>query len=122
MTWECDSNRHMNVMYYINKFELGGRNFTLEMGLNKFITGETVGMVALEQLVKYHKEAFEDDLLYTESSLVKIGSKAFTILHEMYNAETKDLIATMQVVLCLFDKVNRKALPFPDELRQKLSL
>lgn len=33
MTWECDSNGHMNVMYYINKFEHAGRNFDLEMGL-----------------------------------------------------------------------------------------
>lgn len=31
-TWECDSNDHMNVMYYINKFELAGRNLGFEMG------------------------------------------------------------------------------------------
>ena len=62
MTWECDSNQHMNVMYYINKFENAGRNFGLNLGLQKLMSKE-VGSVVVEQNIKYIKEVFEDDLL-----------------------------------------------------------
>ena len=74
----------------------------------------------LEQTLNYHKELFEDDLIYIESSLLDIGRKAFTILHEMYNGYTKELSSTMKVVCVLFDKVNRKALPFPTDKREEL--
>ncbi len=115
MTWESDSNGHMNVMYYINKFEHAGRNFEMELKLGTAEDREKVGMVVLEQQVKYLKEVFENDLLYIESSLVEVGNKAFTLFHEMYNARSKELVCTMRIVLVLFDKVNRKALPLPPE-------
>jgi len=121
MTWECDSNRHMNVMYYINKFENAGRNFDLEMGLAEIMGNDpNTGIVVLEQQIRYLKEVFEDDLLYIESSLIDIGNKAFTIFHEMYNAKTKEKTSTMKAVVVLFDKVNRKALPFPEALKREL--
>ena len=120
MTWECDSNRHMNVMYYVNKFEHAGRSFDLELGLFENGNNDDLGLVVVEQQIKYLKEVFEDDLLYVESSLLDIGNKAFTVLHEMYNARTKELVSSMKVVLVLFDKKNRKALPFPEERKKEL--
>lgn len=121
MTWECDSNHHMNVMYYINKFEHAGRAFGLEMSLTELGRGkEDTGIVVIEQTIKYLREVFEDDLLYVESSLVDIGNKAFTVLHEMYDARTKKIVSTMKVALVLFDKKERKALPFPTEKRASL--
>ena len=120
MTWECDSNRHMNVMYYINKFEHAGRNFEMELDLGTADDREKVGMVVLEQQVKYLREVFEDDLLYVESSLIEVGNKAFTLFHEMYNARSKELVCSMRIVLVLFDKINRKALPLPPEKKAAL--
>ena len=120
MTWECDSNRHMNVMYYINKFEMAGRNCGLAMGLAQVGATTEVGVVVLEQTINYYQEVFEDDLLYIESSLLEIGNKAFKIFHEMYNGESKQLVSTMRATLVLFDKVERKALPFPAERRTAL--
>ena len=120
MTWECDSNRHMNVMYYINKFEHAGRNFNAEVILSDINKDSSMGIVVLEQQIKYFREVFEDDLLYIESTLLEIGNKAFKQFHEMYNSKTKELVSTMYTVMVLFDKVNRKSLPFPSEKREAL--
>ena len=120
MTWECDSNRHMNVMYYINKFEYAGRSFDLELGLLKSGLDETIGIVVIEQKINYLKEVFEDDLIHIESTLLDIGNKAFKVLHEMYNSRTNQLVCTMHGVLTLFDKKTRKALPFPPQKRESL--
>lgn len=119
MTWECDSNRHMNVMYYVNKFEHAGHNTNPELDIGEYNTDE-LGVVVLEQVLNYHKELFEDDIIYIESSLLDIGNKAFTIQHEMYNGQTKELCSTMKVVCVLFDKVNRRALPFPPDKKEEL--
>ena len=121
MTWECDSNGHMNVMYYINKYEYAGRSFDLELGLFSANSDNTIGIVVIEQTINYYKEVFEDDLIYIESSLVDIGNKAFKVFHEMYNGRTKELVSTMNAVLTLFDKATRKAIPFPEE-RKKILL
>jgi len=66
MTWECDSNKHMNVMYYIDKFEHAGRNFDIELGLLNDANKEKIGLVVLEQNIKYHQEAVEDSFKYRE--------------------------------------------------------
>ena len=120
MTWECDSNQHMNVMYYINKFEHAGRNFVMEMGLTSYLRQNDFGLVVLEQNIKYLKEVIEDDLLFIESSLETLGNKAFTIYHEMYNSTNKDLVSTMKGTFVLFDKIERKSIPFPDDQRKRL--
>ena len=119
MTWECDSNGHMNVMYYINKFENAGRNLSLEMGVSKIMSKE-IGFVVVEQTIKYLKEVFEDDLLFVESSLVSFSNKALIMRHEMYNGLTKEMVSTMDVVGVLFDKINRKAIAIPEDRKEDL--
>ena len=120
MTWECDSNGHMNVMYYVDKFEYASRNFNLHLGFTKpYIQTRNLGFVALEQNIKYLKEVFEDDLLYIKSHLMRIGNKAYTVKHEMYNTETNTLVSTMKVAMVLFHKHDRKAIYFPKELKEK---
>lgn len=121
MTWECDSNRHMNVMYYVNKFENAGRYLVLEMGIFELMnTDDNVGFVVLEQNIKYFEEVFEDDLLYIESHLVSFSNKAFTMRHEMHKSIDKKLVSAMDVVGVMFDKVNRKALPIPENKKKHL--
>ncbi len=119
MTWECDSNGHMNVMYYINKFENAGRNYSLEMGIAPLMNKE-IGFVVVEQNIKYIKEVFEDDLLYVESSLIKVSNKAMVFKHEMYNGMTKEKVSEMNVVGVLFDKINRKALVIPEDVKMNM--
>lgn len=123
MTWECDSNGHMNVMYYINKYENAGRNFDLDLGLTSLLQEqkETVGMVVVEQKIQYLKEAFEDDLLYVMSELNAVGNKSITMTHKMYNGHTKEHIGTMNLVCVLFDKVNRVGLVLTPELKEELN-
>ena len=122
MTWECDSNGHMNVMYYINKYENAGRNFDLDLGLTTLLHDqkETIGIVVVEQTIQYLKEAFEDDILYVMSELKGIGNKSITISHNMYNGRTDEHIGTMNLVCVLFDKVNRVGLVIPTEIKEQL--
>lgn len=120
-SWECDSNGHMNVMYYINKYELAGRNLISVMGLRKsYMEANNLGIAVVEQQVKYIQEVFEDDLLFIETSIESIDNKVFTVYHEMKNRETDKIASTAQIKLLAFDKKLRKAVPIPDEVRAKM--
>ncbi|RMG26902.1 MAG: acyl-CoA thioesterase [Bacteroidetes bacterium] len=120
MTWECDSNGHMNVMHYINKYELGGRNLIAEMGLSKnYMRDRNWGVAVLEQHVRYLQEVFEDDVLYIESCIKELSNKVFTFYHEMKHAMTHETVSTATIKLVLLDKEKRKAVPIPQDLREK---
>ena len=45
------------------------------------------GMV-VRQEINYHKEVFELELLYIESSILEIGNRSFILHHKMKNGET----------------------------------
>lgn len=117
-TWECDSNRHMNVMYYINKFEQAGHNFFYEIdALPKL--DDKHGLVVVDQHIQYFREVFEDDCLYVESEMVAVGNKSITMLHTMYDVSSKEKVSSMKVVGVPFDKEHRKSMALTDEQRAK---
>lgn len=120
-TFECDSNRHMNVMYYINKFELGGRNMSMELGLNKsFLEPAHLGIAVVEQQILYKREVFEDDIIHVYSHPLEYSNKVFSVFHEMYNIEHNQLSATMLAKLVIFNMETRKAIPIPDQIRNRI--
>lgn len=122
-SWECDSNGHMNVMYYVNKFELGGRNMGEELGLSlTLLKTNNWGVAVVKQEINYVHEAFEDDLIYIESSLIHTSNKTFVILHEMKRVDNDEHIATMEATAVILDKGTRKAVAIPEEIKKGMEV
>ena len=123
MTWECDSNGHMNIMYFINKYENGGRNLFVQVGMHlDYMTKHNYGVAVIEQQVKYLQEALEDDVLYIESQIEGYSNKVITVYHEMKNGHSHETISTAVIKLVLLDKIKRKAVVIPDEIREKMDV
>jgi acyl-CoA thioester hydrolase len=119
---ECDSNNHMNVMYYINKFEHAGRSFSQKLGLGKPLLKEyNWGVAVVEQLIKYKREVFEDDILNIYSYAIGSTDKVMNFCHEMYNLETKVLSATINIKLVMFDLNKRKAINIPEQIIESIN-
>ncbi len=121
LTHECDSNGHMNVMYYINKFEIAGRTYLSHCGLSReYLAQNKIGVAVVEQHVLYKKEVFEDDILIIRSQTQECEKKIATVYHEMFNGETDTLSATMKVKFILFDLETRKSIIVPPDLAYNL--
>jgi len=59
---------HMNVKFYVEKFDEATWNFFALLGLTpSYLRDNNRGMVALEQNIKYLKEVLAGDNLYVES-------------------------------------------------------
>ncbi len=122
-TQECDSNGHMNVMFYINKYELAGRNLFAQIGLTKpFLQENNYGIAVLEQQIHYLQEVFEDDILYMESQVSEVTRKVITAFHELKDGLTHKTVGTASIKAVIFDKNERKAILLPEKLKKKIRL
>lgn len=119
--WHCDHMGHMNVMYYVGKFDEATWNFFSLAGLKgKNMRDEDKGVVAVEQKTYYQKELLAGDIITIHSHVIEFADKSIKFRHEMRNAETGDVAAITILTGLYFDKMERKAISLPFDVRQKL--
>ena len=71
--WHCDHMGHMNVMWYVGKFDEATWNFFSEVGLTRaFMDANDRGMAAVEQVINYKKELMAGDTVTVHSAVVEI--------------------------------------------------
>ncbi len=80
-----------------------------------------LGIAVVEQVVKYQKEIFEDDILYIESTVEALNNKVMTFFHVLKNGATHEVSGSMIAKTVLFDKTKRKAIPVPENIKAKLT-
>ncbi|OSY87391.1 hypothetical protein WH52_10935 [Tenacibaculum holothuriorum] len=118
---QSDTNGHMNVMHYINKYELAAMNMFTDVGYTRLYAKENnLGIIILEQQIKYYKELFEDDTIYIESHISSLARKVVQITHELYNGDTKELSGTAVITYAFLNKEIRKTVLIPDSIKNKL--
>lgn len=116
--WHCDFNGHMNVMYYVGKFDEATWHFLAHFGITpSYLKNEDKGMVAAEQNFKYFEELNAGDLIYVKTELLEFKQKAIVFLHKMYNVESNTLVAEGRMVGVHIDKKSRKSVLFPEDIR-----
>ncbi|MCK5424300.1 MAG: thioesterase family protein, partial [Emcibacter sp.] len=114
--WHCDHMGHMNVMYYVGKFDEATWNLFSTIGLQgKSMRDEQKGMVAVEQNIQYKGELMAGDVITIHSEIVEYTDKSIKFRHEMRNIELGSLAAVTVLTGLYFDKVKRKAISLPDE-------
>lgn len=119
--WHCDHMGHMNVMWYMGKFDEAAWSFISETGLTMSkMREEEKGIVAAEHKLQYFKECLAGDLLTIKSHLLSISDKTMTMKHEMFFTETGDAVASAELICIYFDKKIRRAISFSDEIRGQL--
>jgi acyl-CoA thioester hydrolase len=116
--WHCDHMGHMNVMWYVGKFDEATWQLLASIGLSpKRLRDEGIGMVAVEQHLEYKHELLAGDLLTIRSSVQEVREKALLLLHEMINQETQELAAHTVLTGVCIDLTTRKAKPLPADIR-----
>ena len=121
--WQCDILDHMNVQFYMEKFDQAAWGFFGILGISPdYFFLEERGIVALEQKIRYYKELTSGDLVYIQSELQKIGNSSVGFRHLMYNAISNDVVAEMEVVAVQIDTRRRESCPFSAEVRALLEV
>jgi len=119
--WHCDHMGHMNVMWYVGKFDEATWHLLALAGLTgKRMREEGFGMVAVEQRIEYKRELLAGDLITIRSWFQEVRGKALLFAHEMANEETQEVAArTFLTGVCL-DTKTRKARSLPSDVQERI--
>jgi acyl-CoA thioester hydrolase len=120
--WECDHMGHMNVMWYVGKFDEATWQLLGAMGATPSrLREERFGLAAVEQHIEYKRELRAGDLLTVRSSVLEAKEKSLRFAHEMTNDQTGELAATTVLVGVCIDTLARKARPLPQDIFQRIA-
>lgn len=118
--WHCDHMGHMNVMWYVGKFDEATWNFFSHIGLTPLaLRGSGRGMAAVDQRIAYQVELHAGDTVAVRSGAVQVGTRSLTFVHEMRNAETGAVASVTVLTAAHIDTTARKSTPLPDEVAER---
>lgn len=115
--WHCDHMGHMNVMWYVGKFDEATWNLAAMMGMTtQYLKDRHRGMAALDQRIAYKREALPGDVITIRSALLEVKPKTVRFVHEMTRTNDALHLATMLVTAVHLDTQARKSIAFDPEI------
>ncbi len=120
--WHCDHMGHMNVMWYVGKFDEATWQLFASVGLpSSRLRQEGIGLVAVEQRIEYKRELLAGDTISIRSTFQEVREKALIFSHEMTNQQTQELAARTFLTGVCIDLKTRKARPLPADIRERIA-
>jgi len=118
--WHCDHMGHMNVMWYVGKFDEACWQLLSMLGLtpSRFAQGGT-GMAAVEQHIQYKRELHAGDAITIQSALLEVKDKSIHMLHKMIDDASGEVAATTVIIGVHIDAIVRKAIRLPQDVRER---
>ena len=112
--WHCDHMGHMNVMWYVGKFDEATWFLLSQLGLTAAVLRENSrGMVAVEQTLQYRRELLAGDVINIHSRVLELKEKSIRFQHEMRKDDSDEVAATTTLVGVHIDTTVRRACPLP---------
>jgi acyl-CoA thioester hydrolase len=116
--WQCDHVGHMNIMWYVGKFDEANWNLFARLGLTpSYLRQSGRGMAGVQQNISYKRELFAGDIVEVTSRLLELREKSIRFRHEMRNAETGEIAAICEITAVHLDRQAHKSMPFEDAIR-----
>jgi len=116
--WHCDHMGHMNVMWYVGKFDEATWHLFASIGVTRaymYDSGSILG--AVQQNITYVKELLAGDIVEVRSRVLEIREKVIRFEHEMINSGTGETCARCEHTTVHIDANARKACAFPAAVR-----
>jgi acyl-CoA thioester hydrolase len=118
--WHCDHMGHMNVMWYVGKFDEATWNLFSDIGVTpEFLKEKQRAMAAVHQEITYKRELLAGDVVAVRSGLLEMRDKVAKFVHEMRHARTGEVSAVCVITAVHMDSGTRKSTPFPAEFLQR---
>lgn len=84
--WHCDHMDHMNVMWYVSKFDEATWNLFAEAGLTPgYLRKNLRGMAGVQQNITYKRELRAGDVVAVRSGVIECRARVVRFRHEMMN-------------------------------------
>jgi len=71
--WQCDQIGHMNIMWYVGKFDEANWNHLARVGLTpSYLRTEERGMAAVQQNITYKRELLAGEIVEIRSRFLEV--------------------------------------------------
>jgi acyl-CoA thioester hydrolase len=115
--WHCDQMGHMNVMWYVGKFDEATWNLFAAIGITAaYLRDKRRGMAAVQQDITYKRELHAGDTVVVRSTFLEMREKAAKFVHEMRHAITGEVAAVCVLTGVSIDMQTRKSCPLPPDI------
>jgi acyl-CoA thioester hydrolase len=116
--WHCDHMGHMNVMWYVGKFDEATWHLFAEIGMTpSYLRESGRGMAALQQDISYKRELLAGDIVEVRSRILELRDKVLRFTHDMTNVETGESAASCELTAVHLDRAARRSIVFNDKVR-----
>ncbi|MBV8051780.1 MAG: thioesterase family protein [Acidobacteriaceae bacterium] len=117
--WQCDQIGHMNITWYVSKFDEANWNLFASVGIMpSYLRDGKFGVAGVQQNITYKRELMAGDVIEIRTKILEIREKVIRFVHEMSNVETQEIAATCEITAVHMDRKTRKSFPFPDAVRK----
>ena len=115
--WEIDQVGHMNVQFYVAKFDEATWQLFAQIGMTpSYFRDRNRGMAAVQQNTTYSRELLAGDVVAVRSSVIEIGPRKLRFRHRLINCETGEEAAMTEMTGVHMDRSARKSCEFPAEV------
>lgn len=115
--WHCDHIGHMNVMWYVGKFDEATWNFVALLGFGATrMRAEEKGWAAVQQNISYRRELLAGDTVIVRTRLLEVREKVIRFEHAMLHDESGELAAVSDLTGVHVDRRQRKSTPLPQDV------
>ena len=116
--WQCDHVGHMNVMWYVGKFDEGTWNLLVSIGMTpSYMRDNARGMAAVQQNISYRRELVAGDAVEVATRVLEVRDRVIRFEHEMRKCDTGEIAATCELTAVHIDSAQRRACPFSEAVR-----
>jgi len=116
--WQCDHIGHMNVMWYVGKFDEATWHLFAQIGLTpSYLRESGRGMAAVHQNISYKRELLAGDIVEIRSRILELRDKVLRFGHDMINVESGETAASCELTGVYLDRAARRSIAFEDKVR-----
>ena len=117
---ETDAGGHVSNTSYFLYMEEARSKFFEAIGFRGKERRHNMQFILASTACDFIAQAYASQLLTVSTSVGRIGTKSFTIRHDIRDAETGDPVASGHAVAVCFDFGTQESQPIPDLLRGML--
>ena len=111
--WHCDHVGHMNVMWYVGKFDEATWHLFNTVGLSpSYLRSAQRGMAAVDQHVSYLQELHAGAVVSVRTRVLEVKERSLRFEHEMVDEATATIAARTTLKAVHLDTTARKSAPF----------
>ena len=116
--WQCDHIGHMNVMWYVGKFDEATWHLFAQIGLTpSYLRESGRGMAAVQQNISYKRELLAGDIVEIRSRVLELREKVLRFAHDMINVENGEIVASCELTAVHLDRAARGSIAFEDKIQ-----